>query len=153
MTVYHKTVRYRLHPIEVNSYRPTAPGINCSLGDYDFVNHEVTIKYTCSDHPMLPPDQRRTIEDIEDEIRRMEPRLVKDTHLDLGLPFHEATKFIMDHHALDGQHDYLRSKAVMVHDIKLPKIEIKEINQYYEKQGIKPLDENQETFTIGEVID
>ena len=101
---------------------------------------------------MLPPNERRTMADIEDEIRRMEPRLVKDTHLDLRLPFHDAVKFIMDHHSLDGQYDFLRSKAVMVHPVKLPKIEIKEINKYYEKQKIKPLDENQETFTVGEVI-
>ena len=152
LKVYHKTVRYRLHKLEVDNYRPTLPGINCTFGDYDFINHEVTVHYSCSDHPMLPPNQRRDMKDIEDEIRRMEPRLVKDTHLDLRLPFHEGVKFILDHHALDGQYDYMRSKAVMVHELKLPKIEIKEINKYYEKQKVKPLDENQETFTVGEVI-
>ena len=102
---------------------------------------------------MLPPEQRRTMEDIENEIRRMEPRIVKDTHCDLKLPFHEATKFVMDHHILDGEHDYLRSKAVMVHEVRMPKIEIKEINKHYEKQNIKPLDESQEIFEVGEVID
>jgi hypothetical protein len=153
MTVYHKAVRYRLHKMEVDNYRPTLPGINYTPGDYDFINNEVTISYSCSDHPMIPPEQRRTMKDIEEEIRRMEPRLVKDTHVKLDLPFHEATKFIMDHHILDGEHDYLRSKAVMVHNVRIPKIEIKEINKYYEKQNVKPLDENQEIFQAGEIID
>lgn len=153
MTVYHKTVRYRLHKIEVDNYRPENPGIQCTFGDYDFINHEVTVHYACTDSPLVAPHERRTMADIEDEIRRMEPRLVKDTHLDLKLPFHHGLKFIMDHHALDGQYDYLRSKAIMTHPIRLPKIEIKEINRYYEKQKIKPLDENQEVFEAGEVID
>jgi hypothetical protein len=155
LTVYHKAVRYKLHKLEVANYRPTHPGINYTPGDYDFINNEVTISYSCSDHPMLPPEQRRTMEDIEDEIRRMEPRLVKDNHVDLKLPFHEATKFVMDHHVLDREYDYLRSKAVMVHDVKIPKIEIKEINKFYEKQKekVKPLDEHQEIFQVGEVID
>lgn len=153
--VYHKTVRYRLNKIELNAYRPTLRGINYTPGDYDFINNEVTINYSCSDHPMLPPEQRRTMEDIESEIRRMEPRLVADNHLDLKLPFNEGTKFMLDHHTLDGQWDFLRSKAVMVHEVKMPKIEIKEINRFYEPQNpkIKPLDENQETFVVGEIID
>jgi hypothetical protein len=139
--------------IELNNYRPTLQGINYTPGDYDFVNNEVTVNYSCSDHPMLPPEQRRTMEDIESEIRRMEPRLVKDTHVDLKLPFNEGLKFILDHHAIDGQYDYMRSKAIMVHDVKMPRVEIKEINKYYEKQKIKPLDENQEIFQVGEIID
>lgn len=141
--------------IELNNYRPTLPGISYTPGDYDFINNEVTVSYSCSDHPMIPAEQRRTMEDIESEIRRMEPRLVKDTHVDLKLPFHEATKFVMDHHSLDGEWDFLRSKAVMVHEVKIPRIEIKEVNRFYEKQDskIKPLNENQETFVVGEVID
>jgi len=155
LTVYHKAVRYKLNKIELNAYRPTLPGINYTPGNYDFINNEVTVSYSCSDHPMLPPNQRRTMEDIESEIRRMEPRLVRDNHVDLKLPFHEGTKFMLDHHVLDGQHDYLRSKAIMVHEVKMPKIEIKEINKFYEKQDpkIKPLNESQEIFQVGEIID
>jgi len=151
--MYNKTVRYHLSKIEAGAYRPNKKGINCTFGDYDFINNEVTVHYFCMDHPLLPPDERRTMKDIEDEIRCMEPRLVKDTHLDLKLPFHGAIKFVMDHHALDGEYDFTRSKAVMRHPIKLPKFEIKEINAYYEKQKIKPLDENQNEFEIGELID
>jgi hypothetical protein len=153
MAVFHKTVRYRLDIIELNNYKPTLPGIQCTFGDFDHVNHEVTVHYACSDHPMIPPEERRTMEDIEDEISRMEPRLVKDSHLDLKLPFHDATRFILDHHALDGQYDHLRSAAILVKTVKIPKAEIKDINRYYDKQGIKPLDENQETFEVGEVIE
>lgn len=150
MKVVHKTVRYRLHQIEVNNYRPTKKGINMSMGDYDFVNHEVTIHYAGSDSPLIPPEERVTMEDIEDEIRRMEPRLVTDTHVDLNLPFHWAQKFIMDNRELNGENDYLRSKAVMVHPVSLPKIEIKEINKHY---GRTVLDESQEVFEAGEVIE
>lgn len=122
------------------------------MGDYR--DNEVTIHYACSDHPMIAPEERGTMKDIEDEIRRMESRLVKDTHVSLNLPFHMGVKFILDHHSLDHEFDHLRSKAVMVHDdLVLPKIEIKEINRFYEKQGIKPLDENQDTFTMGEIIE
>lgn len=142
-----------MHPIELNAYTPNKPGINCTFGDFDYTNNEVTIHFACSDHPMLAPEERRTMADIEDEIRALEGRIVKDTHIDLKLPFHYGIKFLLDHHALDGQYDYLRSKAVMVHPVRLPKEEIKRTNRYYAKQGIKPLDENQKEFTIGEVVD
>ena len=152
MTFYHKTVRYNLSKIEVDSYRPTKKGINCTFGDYDFKNNEVTVFYSCSDNPLLAPEERRTMEDIEEEISRLEPRIVRESHCDLNLPFKYAMKFILDHHALDRQFDHLRSKAVMVNQVRIPKFELKEVNRYYEKQGIKALDENQEIFTEGEVI-
>src|SRR5580765_3346937 len=150
MTVYHKTVRYQLHKIEVDAYRPTKKGINCTFGDYDFINNEVSVNYTCSDNPMIPPEERCTMKDIEDEIRRMEPRLVAYNHLDMKLPFNEGLKFILDHRALDGEYDHLRSKAIMQHPINLPKIEIKEINKKYDKPV---LNESQKVFTVGEVIE
>lgn len=152
MTFYHKTVRYNLSKIEVDSYRPTKKGINCTFGDYDFENNEVTVYYSCSDNPLLAPDERRTIDDIEEEVSRLEPRIVRESHCDLNLPFKYGIKFILDHHALDKQFDYFRSKAVMTNKIKIPKIELREVNQYYEKQGMKALDESQEEFTMGEVI-
>ena len=153
MTFYHKTVRYNLAKVEVDAYRPTKKGINCTFGDYDFVNNEVSVHYACCDNPLIAPDERRTMDDIEDEISRMEPRLVKDNHVDLKLPFHGAMKFVLDHHALDHEFDFMRSKAVMTAEVKIPKIELKEINKFYEKQGLRGLDEDQETFTMGEVIE
>lgn len=153
MTSHHKSIRVRMHPIELNAYAPNNPGIQCTFGDFDYVNNEVTIHFACSDHPMLAPEERRTMADIENEIRALEPRIIKDNHVDLKLPFHHGIKFLLDHHALDGQYDHLRSKAIMTSKVKLPKVEIKEVNKYYEKQKVKPLDENQKEFTVGEIID
>jgi hypothetical protein len=150
LTIYHKTVRYKLHWIEANNYRPEKSGINVTFGDYDHVNHEVTVHYACSDGPLIAPGEQRTMDDIEDEIRRMEPRLVKDTHVDLNLPFHYAIKMILDHKDLDGQYDYLRSVAVMKHPVMLPKVEIKQVNKFYNREVLK---EDQEIFEVGEVIE
>jgi hypothetical protein len=150
LKVCHKTVRYKLHAIEANAYRPTKKGIQMSMGDYDHINHEVTIHYAGSDSLLIPPEERITEADIEDEIRRMEPRLVKDTHINLNLPFHYGLKFILDNKVLNGSEDYLRSKTVMNHPVSLPKIEIKEINKHY---GKSVLDESQDVFEAGEVIE
>lgn len=139
--VYHKSVRYRMHPIEVNAYLPSVPGINCTFGDYDFVNNEVTVHYACCDDPTLPPHQRRTMDDIDEEIARMEPRLVQDNKVPYipGTKFHMEIKSILDLPAYDGQYDKLRSKAKDVYNFTIPKIELKDINAHYDKLGIKEL--------------
>lgn len=141
--VYHKSVRYRLHKIEVNAYKPSLPGINCTFGDYDFVNNEVTVHYACCDDPTLPLNQRRTMDDIDEEISRMESRLVQDNKVPYipGVKFHMEVKAIMDMPIYEGQYDQLRSRAKDVYDFNLPKFELYDINKRYEKMGIKPLKE------------
>ena len=151
MAIYHKSVRYRLHKIEVGAYRPERKGMNCTFDDYDFINNEVTVHYSCCDDPYIAPDERCTIDDIEEEITRMGPRIVKETRIPYKLPFHLGTKTILDSHLLDGQYDYLRSKAVMKHELNLPKIELKEINKFYEESGGKPLKNSK--VTVGEIIE
>lgn len=149
--VYHKSVRYRLHKIEAKAYRPEKKGINCTFGDYDFVNNEVTVHYWCCDDPTLPPNQRRTMDDIDEEISRMEPRLVQDNKVPFikGVKFHGEIKAIMDLPAYDGQYDKLRSKAKDIYPLTIPKFELKDINRYYEKRGEKGLkDTNVEIGTM-----
>ena len=147
--VYYKSVRYRLHPIEINKYRPTLPGINVTFGDHDKINNEITCHYTCCDDPTLLPIQRRTIEDINEEISRMESRIVQDNKVPYipGVKFHNEIKAVMDLPVYDGQYDQLRSRAKDVYDITIPKIELKDINRYYEKRGEKPLKE--QTVKVG----
>lgn len=142
--VYHKSVRYRLHQVEINAYQPTLRGINCTFGDHDKINNEITCHYSCSDDPTLAADERRTIEDINEEISRMESRLVCDNKVPFikGTNFHMEVKSVMDLHVYDGQYDVLRSHAKDVYDFKIPKIEMKDINKHYEKLGIKPLKDN-----------
>jgi hypothetical protein len=90
------------------------------------------------------------MDDIEDEIRRMEPRIVDDNHIPYKLPFHLGTKTILDSPLLDGEGDYLRSKAILKHELNLPKIELREINKFYEKHGGKTLKSSK--VTVGEII-
>lgn len=149
--VYHKSVRYRLHKMEINAYKPTLPGINYTFGEYDFVNHEVTCHYACCDDPTLPPHQRRTMDDIDEEISRMESRLVQDNKVPYiaGTKFHMEIKAIMDLPAYEGQYDQLRSKAKDVYDFNIPKVELKDVNRHYEKLGLKPLkDQNVQIGTM-----
>lgn len=147
--VYHKSVRYRLNKIESNAYQPEKKGINITKGDFDFVNNEVTVHYWCCDDPTLPPNQRRTMDDINEEISRMEPRLVQDNKVPYipGVKFHGEIKAVMDLPVYDGQYDTLRSHAKDIYQYRLPKFEIKDINRHYEKQGIKPLKD--EVVNIG----
>lgn len=150
MTIYHKSVRYRLHKIEVDAYRPEKHGINCVFDDYDFKNGEVTVHYSCCDDAYLDPQDRRTMKDIDEEISRMAPRIVKETKISYNLPFHMGIKTILDRHIFDGEMDNLRSKAILQHPFKIPKFELKQINQYYERTGEKPLKDR--NVTIGEII-
>lgn len=139
--VYHKSVRYRLHPIELEAYKPEKRGINCTFENHDFVNNEVTVHYSCCDDPTLKPEERRTMDDIDEEISRMEPRLVQDNKVPYikGTKFHLEVKSILDLPVYGGQYDKLRSRAKNVYDIQIPKIELKDINKYYEKRGEKGL--------------
>lgn len=139
--VYHKSVRYYLHPIEINAYRPQKQGIHCTLDDHDKVNNHITVHYTACDDPTIPPHQRTTMEDINEEISRMESRIVKDNKIPYikGVNFHREVKAIMDLPVYNGQYDKLRSKAKDVYPITIPKIELKDINAYYEKRGEKGL--------------
>jgi len=139
--VYHKSVRYRLHPIEINAYRPEKQGISCTFGEHDKINNEITVHYAACDDPTIPEDRRTTMEDIDEEISRMEPRLVQDNKVPFipGVKFHREVKAIMDLPVYNGQYDKLRSSAKNVYDLKIPKVELKDINKYYEKRGEKGL--------------
>lgn len=141
--VYHKSVRYRLHPVEINAYRPTRRGINYTFGNHDKVNNEITCHYSCCDDPTLHPNERRTIEDINEEISRMESRLVQDNKVPYikGTKFYMEIKAVMDLPVYEGQYDQLRSRAKDVYDFQIPKFELKDINKHYEKLGVKPLKE------------
>lgn len=137
--IYHKSVRYRLHEVEINNYTPSVPGINITNSDYDPVNHEITMHYQCTDDPTLPPEERRTIDDIEEEISRMESRIVTESKIKYPNKTYMEVWSILDLPAYDGQYDKLRSKAKNVTSRTIHKIQFKEINKYYEKQGVKGL--------------
>lgn len=114
-----------------------------TLDDHDPINNEITIHYSCCDDPTLPPEQQLHLEDIQEEISRMSSRIIKEDHI-RGPKLHMEIKSILNLPAYDGQHDKLRSKAKNVYKIKIPKIEIKEINKHYEKRGEKGLDDNED---------
>lgn len=139
--VYHKSVRYKLHQMEINAYTPTKQGITCTFGDYDKINNEITVHYAACDDPTIPENQRTTMEDIDEEISRMESRLAQDNKVPYipGVNFHREIKAIMDLPVYNGQYDQLRSRAKDIYDIKIPKFELKDINKYYEKRGEKGL--------------
>ena len=137
--VYHKSVRYRMHEIEINAYRPTKPGISFCTENYDPVNHEITYHYSCTDDPTLQPEQRRTIDDIEEEISRLSSRIVTESKIKYPNPFYQEVRSILDLPAYDGQYDSHRSRAKDVVSKTITKSAFYDINRYYEKLGIKGL--------------
>lgn len=147
--VHHKSVRYKLYPVEINAYRPTKKGISITFGDHDRVNNEITVHYAACDDPTAPPNQRTTMEDIDEEISRMESRLVQDNKVPYipGVKFHREVKAIMDLGVYNGQYDKLRSRAKDIYEFNIPKFELKDINRYYEKRGEKGLKDT--TVQIG----
>jgi hypothetical protein len=137
--IYHKSVRYRLHRVEINNYKPSTPGINVTTDNYDPQNNEITMHYSCTDDPTLPPNQRRTIDDIEEEISRMSSRIVTESKIKYPNPFYMEVRAILDLPAYDGQYDKLRSKAKDVTSRTIEKKQMYDINKYYEKMGMKGL--------------
>ncbi|WP_411753291.1 hypothetical protein [Serratia sp. (in: enterobacteria)] len=140
--VYHKSVRYRLHDVEINAYKPECPGIQVTFDNHDPVNHEITAHYSCSDDPTLHPTEQRTLDDIEEEISRMEPRIVTESRIKYPNKFYMEVHSILDLPVYDGQYDVLRSKAKDVVSMTISKSQMYDINKRYEKLGLKGLKTN-----------
>jgi hypothetical protein len=106
------------------------------LNDYDIKNQIATISLFGSDKSTLPQD-RISMNDINSELGRIEKKLYSD-RIRHNVPQTDNPALVRETSvlfspALQGENDYLNSRATNTRKKWMPKEEYKEIQKHYEK--------------------
>lgn len=126
---------------ELNKYRPAKTGIRVGVHNFDHKENRVLLSLFGSNYSPIPQDSI-TDADINEELGRMEKRLISDrirNDKEKKWDFAKNSSFLVREiptmflPSMQGQYDCVNSKATNIKDKWIPKEEFKDVQQYYEK--------------------